>query len=405
MPTSPQNMGLQGYHSVQFFVKDLERAVNWHTEKFDFKPVARSTPESEARHGMRSVVLRGAGDIGWIFTQPIERASSAGKYLAIHPEGLAYLNFKVQDMDQAATFLADRKAPFLYEIQEHKSTNTSPSASGGSSGFYRETAIATSIGEVGFRFVETKDYNLFAPGFEWTADWNTVGGNKHGFTEIDHVTINSRAMHEITEYCKYMLGFENYWGIDFHTSRHGLKGGTGSGLESIVVWDPVSGIKFATNQPLAPYYNNSQIEIYVEDNSGSGIQHLALSTKQIIPAVAALREKGCSFLDAPGKYYEQLPTRMVENKIGAVVEPMDDIRKMGILVDGRDNKYLLQLFMKEQCLQLADKQAGPFFYEIIQRAGDKGFGDGNFKALFDSIEQDQVASSRQEMRDRIDSLS
>lgn len=83
---------------------------------------------------------------------------------------------------------------------------------------------------------------------------------------------------------------------------------------------------------------------------------------------------------------------------------MDQIRQQGILVDGRDNKYLLQLFMKEQCEQFGDNKAGPFFYEIIQRAGDPGFGDGNFKALFDSIEQGQVAHSRQEMRDRMDTL-
>lgn len=398
MSASPKNLGLAGFHSVQFFVTDAARAAAWHTEKFDFRPVAQSTAEAEARHGMRSVVLKGAGGIAWIFSEPIERASSAGKWLGIHPEGVAYLNFKVNNLKDSATFLAERKAPFLYEIQDTKGRN--------GKGTYRETAIATSVAEVGFRFVETSpDYPDFAPGFEWTADWNTVGGNKYGFTDIDHVTLNARSMHSITEWCKYMLGFEQYWGIDFHTSRHGLKGGTGSGLESIVVWDPASGIKFATNQPLAPYYNNSQIQIYVEDNAGAGIQHFALSTDKIIPVIASLRESGCRFLDAPGKYYDQLPKRMEENKIGAIKEPMDEVRKLGILVDGRDNKYLLQLFMKEQCVQMGDKKAGPFFYEIIQRAGDKGFGDGNFKALFDSIEQEQVASSRQEMRDRIDSLA
>jgi 4-hydroxyphenylpyruvate dioxygenase len=170
------------------------------------------------------------------------------------------------------------------------------------------------------------------------------------------------------------------------------------------MWDPHSGIKFATNQPLAPYFNNSQIQIYVEDNGGGGIQHIALSTPEIIPVVRDLRKDGCRFLEAPGKYYEQLPQRMDDNKIGTILEPMDQIRKQGILVDGRDHKYLLQLFMKEMCEQFGDAKGGPFFYEIIQRAGDPGFGDGNFKALFDSIEQGQVALSRQEMRDRIDCL-
>lgn len=392
--TSPKSLGLQGYHSVEFYVKDLDRAVKWHTEKFDFKPVARSTADFNKRHGQKSVVLKGAGEIGWIFTQPIERASSSGKYLATHPEGCVYLNFRVKDLNQAATFLAERKAPFLYEIQNLESKT----------GHWRETAIATSIGDAGMRFVDEKSFGQFAPGFEWTADWNTVGGNSFGFLDIDHVTCNSRSMHGLTEFYRAVLGFEQYWGIDFHTARHNPEAGTGSGLESIVMWDPESGIKFATNQPYAPFYNNSQIQIYIEDNLGAGIQHFALSVKEIIPVIGGLRERGCAFLDAPGKYYQQLPTRMEANKIGKIREPMADVQKQGILVDGRDNKYLLQLFMKEQSVQMGDKGAGPFFYEIIQRAGDPGFGDGNFKALFDSIEQDQVAASRQEMRDRIDSL-
>jgi 4-hydroxyphenylpyruvate dioxygenase len=388
------HLSLTGYHSIQFYVKDLERAVRWHREKFDFREVARSTKDSEKRHGMRSIVLRGPGQIGWIFTQPIEEASTAGKYLKSHPEGLGFLNFEVKSIAQACEFLAERKAPFLYDIQEHRVDG----------GLWRETAIATPLSDAGFRFIEKSNYTCFAPGFEWTADWNTVGGNKYQFEDIDHVTCNMRAMIGLTEFYRHCLGFERYWGIDFHTAHHNPDGGTGSGLESIVMWDPQSGIKFATNQPLAPYFNNSQIQIYVEDNGGGGIQHIALSTPEIIPVVRDLRKDGCRFLEAPGKYYEQLPKRMDDNKIGTILEPMDQIRKQGILVDGRDHKYLLQLFMKEMCEQFGDAKGGPFFYEIIQRAGDPGFGDGNFKALFDSIEQGQVALSRQEMRDRIDCL-
>lgn len=389
-----QHLGLIGYHSVQFFVKDLDRAVSWHKDKFDFKEVARSTKESETRHGMRSIVLRGAGNIGWIFTQPIEEASTAGKYLKNHPEGLGFLNFEVKSIKTATEFLAERNAPFLYDIQTHEH-------SGGS---WAETAIATPLSDAGFRFIEKSKYTQFAPGFEWTADWDKVGGNKYNFQDIDHVTCNMRAMIGLTEFYRHCLGFERYWGIEFHTSHHSPDGGTGSGLESIVMWDPQSGIKFATNQPLAPYFNNSQIQIYVEDNGGNGIQHIALSVPEIIPVVHNLRKDACRFLDAPGKYYDQLPDRISENNIGTIKEPMELIRNEGILVDGRDQKYLLQLFMKEMCEQFSDKSAGPFFYEIIQRAGDPGFGDGNFKALFDSIEQGQVALSRQEMRDRIDCL-
>jgi 4-hydroxyphenylpyruvate dioxygenase len=393
MTKVPSNIGLKSYHSVQFFVHNLDASVRWHQEKMDFKVVAKSTPDWEQRHGMKSVVMKCYDELAFVFTTPVESASSAGKWLKNHPDGCAFLNFRVQNLEQTTLFLADRKAPFLYDIQKHEN-----------GGVWMETAIATSIGDVGFRFIEENGYKDFAPGYTWTADWKSTTSSKFGFDGLDHVTCNGRSMHGITEFYRSVLGFEQYWGIDFHTSHHSPDAGTGSGLESIVMWDPVSGIKFATNQPLAPFYNNSQIQIYVEDQVGSGIQHFALSVPDIIKSVGGLREAGCKFLDAPGKYYDQLPARMKENNIGTIKEPMEPIRKLGILVDGRDQKYLLQLFMKESFLQTGNKKDGPFFYEVIQRAGDPGFGDGNFKALFDSIEQEQVAHSRQEMRDRMDSL-
>ena len=170
------------------------------------------------------------------------------------------------------------------------------------------------------------------------------------------------------------------------------------------MWDKESGIKFATNQPLAPYFNNSQIQIYVEDNRGSGIQHIAFGTKNIIQTVEKLRERGTVFLEASDKYYELLPDRMKQMNLQKTNEPYDIVRKNNILLDGSNGKYLLQIFMKEQCVQLNNKNAGPFFYEIIQREGDDSFGEGNFKALFDSIEKQQVSDHRQEMRERVDSL-
>lgn len=212
-------------------------------------------------------------------------------------------------------------------------------------------------------------------------------------------------MHSLTEFYRQCLGFEEYWGIEFHTSHYKPELGTGSGLESIVMWDKESGIKFATNQPLSPYFNNSQIQIYIEDNHGSGIQHIALGTKDIISTVSKLREKGTAFLEASDKYYELLPARMQEMRLQKIKEPMDIVKKNNILLDGSDGKYLLQIFMKEQCTQFNDKNSGPFFYEIIQREGDESFGEGNFKALFDSIEKQQVSDHRQEMRERVDSLS
>ncbi len=396
MKHEKKSIGLIGYHSLQYFTRDLKSCIRWHIDKFGFEEIAKSDLEWEKRHGMRSVVLRGAGTLGWIFTEPIEKASTAGRYLANHPDGVAFLNFKVKDLQKTAEFFVDRKTPILYEIENHKSQND---------GFWRETAIATAIDDVGFRFIEEKKFDAFAPGFQWTNENAKKSPNPIGLDiGIDHVTCNGRSMHSITEFYRHCLGFEQYWGIEFHTAHFKPELGTGSGLESIVMWDKESGIKFATNQPLAPYFNNSQIQIYLEDNHGSGIQHIALGTKNIIHTVEKLREKGTSFLEASDKYFEQLPDRMKKMNIQKINEPFDKIKKNNILLDGSNGKYLLQIFMKEQSIQFDNKNSGPFFYEIIQREGDESFGEGNFKALFDSIEKQQVSDHRQEMRERLDSL-
>jgi 4-hydroxyphenylpyruvate dioxygenase len=396
MKHEKKSIGLIGYHSIQYFTRDLKSCIRWHIEKFGFEEIAKSNSEWEKRHGMRSVVLRGAGTLGWIFTEAIEKGSTAGRYLTNHPDGVAFLNFKVKNIQETAEFLIDKKASILYEIENHKTHND---------GIWRETAIATAVDDVGFRFIEEKNFELFAPGFQWTNEKAKNNPNSFGLDlGIDHVTCNGRSMHSITEFFRHCLGFEQYWGIEFHTSHTKPELGTGSGLESIVMWDKESGIKFATNQPLAPYFNNSQIQIYLEDNRGSGIQHIALGTKNIIHTVEKLREKEASFLEASDKYYDQLPERMKEMKIQKIKEPLDIIKKNNILLDGSNGKYLLQIFMKEQCVQFDNKNSGPFFYEIIQREGDESFGEGNFKALFDSIEKQQVSDHRQEMRERLDSL-
>jgi 4-hydroxyphenylpyruvate dioxygenase len=111
--------------------------------------------------------------------------------------------------------------------------------------------------------------------------------------------------------------------------------------------------------------------------------------KQIVPAVEALRDRGITFLKAPPAYYDRLPARLAASRITNVREPLEDLRKNHILVDGADDKYMLQIFMLDAMALYGDEKAGPFFYEIIQREGDRGFGYGNFRALFESIETSQ----------------
>jgi 4-hydroxyphenylpyruvate dioxygenase len=157
--------------------------------------------------------------------------------------------------------------------------------------------------------------------------------------------------------------------------------------------DPASGVKFATNEPMRPFFRESQINRFCEDHHGAGVQHVAFLVKEIIPAVEALRAHGIKFLPAPGTYYDLLPKRLENVKVRRLKEPMEALRRNHILVDGADDKYMLQIFMLDAMAMYGDEKAGPFFYEIIQREGDRGFGYGNFRALFESIEAAQRADA------------
>jgi 4-hydroxyphenylpyruvate dioxygenase len=152
-------------------------------------------------------------------------------------------------------------------------------------------------------------------------------------------------------------------------------------------------VKFAGNEPLKPSFHGSQIAKFVEDHRGPGVQHVAFITSAIIPAVRGLREAGIQFLKTPASYYRALGARFAQVglSMSTIKEPMDVLEQLAIQVDGANERYMLQIFMQEGGLMYDDPRAGPFFYEIIQRAGDPGFGYGNFRALFESIERDQSA--------------
>jgi 4-hydroxyphenylpyruvate dioxygenase len=152
-----------------------------------------------------------------------------------------------------------------------------------------------------------------------------------------------------------------------------------SALMSKVVADGKGRIKFPINEP-AEGKRKSQIDEYLEFYEGPGVQHIALSTRDIVAAVAELSARGVPFLRTPDSYYEDVPDR-----IGEIDESLDDLRRLGILVDRDDEGYLLQIFTKP----IGDRPT--MFFEIIERHGARGFGEGNFKALFEAIEREQAA--------------
>jgi 4-hydroxyphenylpyruvate dioxygenase len=377
------HIGILGYDSLHFVVENLERSRRFYTEMFDFKEVARAGDELTARSGQQSTVF-GAGDVRVCVSTPLAERSKAARFLRRHPAGVMSLSFRVKSLDDTMRFLEKRGGTFLAEPIEDTDAR---------GGRYRAVEIATPLGDVAFRFVERSDYRAFAPGFVDSGVGAAADPRKlenvFGIQIVDHVTSNGLTMQPIVAWYRDVLGFQPFWEIKFHTQDVAAQFAHGSGLKSIVMWDPVSQVKFATNEPLRPHFRESQIYKFVEDNVGAGIQHVAFNVKNIIWTVEELKRRRVDFMETPPSYYRDLPRRLEALGIHNVREELGVLEKHQILLDGSQDRYMLQIFLREAKSLYADERAGPFFYEIIQRCGDEGFGYGNFRALFESIERAQ----------------
>jgi 4-hydroxyphenylpyruvate dioxygenase len=381
--SAPEHIGIIGYDSFHFVVEDLERSRAFYTQRLDFKEVARASDDLTQRGGQQSVVF-GAGDVRVCVSTPLGQTSKASRYMRRHPAGVMSLSFRVQDLDKTIEFLDKRGGTFLAEPIEARDER---------GGRYRSVEIATPLGDVAFRFVERTDFRAFAPGFVDSGAGNAARPeNVFGISAIDHVTSNGLTMQPIIAWYRDVLGFEPFWEISFHTHDVAKERASGSGLRSIVMWDPESGVKFATNEPLRPFFRDSQITKFVEDNMGNGVQHIAFAVTNILWTVEELERRGVEFMKTHPAYYRDLPDRLAKLGITNVKEELKELERLQILVDGANDKYMLQIFLREAAALYGDGRAGPFFYEIIQRAGDPGFGYGNFRALFESIERAQKAS-------------
>ncbi len=377
---SGEHIGITGYDSFHFVVENLERSRKFYTERFDFKEVARAGDDLVSRGGQQSVVL-GAGEVRVCVSTPLRQQSKAARYLKRHPSGVMSLGFRVKNLDETIEFLEKRGGTFLADPLEDKD------ASGGT---YRSIEIATPLGDVAFRFVERNGYKPFAPGFVDVNGGNAVNPvNVYGIQQIDHVTSNGLTMQPIIAWYRDVLGMEPFWDISFHTQDVAKQRVSGSGLRSIVMWDPKSGVKFATNEPLRPHFRESQIAKFVDDNGGAGVQHVAFAVDNILWSVEELKRRGVEFMETPKAYYLALPERLAALGINNVKEEIAELERLQILVDGAHGKYMLQIFLREAAALYDEVRAGPFFYEVIQRCGDEGFGYGNFRALFESIERFQ----------------
>jgi len=384
-------LGIQRIEGIHWYVHDLARSRAFYVDRLDLAETWRSTPALEQEGRQKSVAFSsaggdaagGGGDFNIVCSSPLDKTSRAGRFLTKHPDGVGTLIFAVEDAERAFALLEERGGTPIDEIQTYTDDG----------GTLRQFSITTPFGDTTFRFRERRGYRALYPGAEAVPAPAT--SNRYGFQAIDHVTSNFQTMKPALLWMEHVLGLEQLWQVEFHTVDVDPSRTSGSGLKSIVMWDPASGAKFANNEPARPFFKQSQINIFNEELRGDGVQHVALAIADIVGGVRGLRAAGVSFMPTPGAYYDMLPERLEQNKIGAIDEDHDILRELGILVDGdHHHAYMLQIFLKEAAGLYGDANAGPFFYEIIQRKGDRGFGAGNFRALFESIEREQLGGKQ-----------
>ena len=379
--TKPGGIGIKRLEGIHYYVHDLERSRKFYTGKLDFAETWRSSPELED-HGRQKSACFSAGTINIVCSQPLGGGGRAYRFLTKHPDGVGTLIFEVEDAERTFALLEERGGTAIADIETFTDDG----------GTLRQFSITTPFGDCTFRFRERRGFRGLFPG---AVPHQGGGANKFGFEEIDHVTSNFQTMKPMLLWLEHVLGFEQMWEVAFHTSDVDPAKQTGSGLKSIVMWDPASNVKFANNEPARPFFKSSQINIFNEELRGDGVQHVAMTVKDIIPAVRGLRGTGVTFMPTPGSYYDMLPERIQKSGIDKIDEDLAILRELEILVDGdHHHAYMLQIFLKESAGLYGDPTAGPFFYEIIQRKGDRGFGAGNFRALFESIEREQKEQGR-----------
>ena len=378
-----KSLGLLRIDSLHYYVRDLARSRELFVDKLDFTEVGASTPQLEAEGRQRSIAFR-AGEATFVFIEPVGKGGRAWRFLNKHPEGVGTVVFEVEDAEVAFALLEERGATPITGVRTFVDDG----------GTLKTFSITTPFGDTTFRFVERRGYLSLFPGFATYAA-PRGGLNRHGFGAIDHITSNFPTMKPALLWMEHVLGLEEYWGVSFHTADVSPDATSGTGLKSTVMWDRESGIKFAHNEPSRPFFRSSQINVFSEENRGPGIQHVALQSDDILHAVRALRDSGVPFMPTPGAYYDVLPERILAMGLERLDESLDELRELEVLVDGDGRgRYMLQIFLKEGSDQHSDPEAGPFFLEVIQRKGDQGFGAGNFRALFESIEREQRAAGR-----------
>lgn len=356
---------LLGTDYVELYVGNAKQAAHFYKTAFGFQSYAYKGLETGSKDAVSYVVKQ--DKIRLVLTTPLNSKSPINDHIVKHGDGVKVIALWVEDAKSAWEETTKRGAKSYLEPTVEKDEH----------GEIIRSGIHT-YGETVHIFVERKNYNgVFMPGFEkWESEYNP----EHlGLKYIDHM-VGNVGWGEMNQWVKWyedVMGFENFLSFDdkqIHTEY--------SALMSKVMSNGNGRIKFPINEP-AEGKKKSQIEEYLDFYEGPGCQHIAVATNDIIATVKGMRARGVEFLTTPpDTYYSAAPERLAEFN-HELKEDLETLKSLGIMIDADEEGYLLQIFTKP----VEDRPT--LFFEIIQRMGARGFGAGNFKALFESIEREQ----------------
>lgn len=349
-----------GTDFVELYVGNAKQAAYYYQHAWGFEPIAYSGLET-GRKDQVSYVLQ-QGKIRIVLTSPLTPDGDINAHINKHGDGVKMVALWVDDARKSYEETTKRGAKSYVEPYELEDENGKAVISG----------IHT-YGETIHLFVERNDYTgPFLPGYKAYA--SRVETKAAGLKYIDHMVGNVgwNEMNKWVEFYAKVMGFAQMVSFDDKDISTDY-----TALMSKVMSNGNGRIKFPINEP-AEGKKKSQIEEYIDFYNGAGVQHIALSTDNIIETVTALRDRGVEFLYVPETYYDTLLDR-----VGEIDEELEPLKELGVLVDRDDEGYLLQIFTKP----VLDRPT--MFFEIIQRKGAQSFGKGNFKALFEAIEREQ----------------
>ncbi|MEQ8476345.1 4-hydroxyphenylpyruvate dioxygenase [Fulvivirga sp.] len=351
---------LKGTDHIEFYVGNAKQSSLYYQNAFGYKLIAYAGPETGIRDRVSYVLVQ--DKIRLVLTSSLVPDSEINDHVRKHGDGVKVLALWVDDARSAFEETTKRGAEVAFEPKVIKDDN----------GEVVIAAIKT-YGDTIHTFVERKNYKgAFLPGFQPKSTELEV--EPIGLKYVDHC-VGNVGWGEMNKWVKFyedVMGFKlliTFDDKDISTEY--------TALMSKVVSNGNGYIKFPINEP-AEGKKKSQIEEYIDFYKGSGVQHIAIATDDIVHTVSELRKRGVDFLVVPDTYYDDLLDR-----VGEIDEDLEPLKKLNILVDRDDEGYLLQIFTKP----VQDRPT--LFYEIIQRKGAKSFGKGNFKALFEAIEREQ----------------